>query len=281
MTYRFSNSYYVGLFQSGSVSESTKLRTSFPPLTHRSGFNELEDTFVLRTLIFYLLFYPWTLFCILLALPLSFISADLIHNWGIIWGRGCLVLAGLKLQIEGTENLPKQGPTIYVSNHQSNFDIPILFAGLPLQFRWMAKQELFRVPLFGLAMKRSGYIPIDRSDRRKAMKSLNLAAAKIKAGTSVIIFPEGTRSADGRVQTFKKGALVIAAKAQVPVVPLAIRGSHQVQAKGRWRVNGYPLKLTIMPPLDTRGLKVKDVEQLTLDLHDQIASAVKGETHHA
>jgi 1-acyl-sn-glycerol-3-phosphate acyltransferase len=235
---------------------------------------------VLRTLIYYLLFYPWTLLAILLALPLSFISADLIHIFGIIWGRGCLVIAGLKLKVEGAENIPAHGPAIYVSNHQSNFDIPILYAGLPIQFRWMAKQELFRVPLFGLAMKRSGYIPIDRSNPRKAMHSLNLAAQKIKAGASVIIFPEGTRSPNGQVQTFKKGALVIAAKAQVPVVPVAIKGSYGVQPKDRWQVMSSPLTLTIFPAISTKNLKIREVEQLTHDLHDKIASAVKGEQSH-
>lgn len=236
---------------------------------------------MLRTLIYYLLFYPWTLIAILLALPLSFISADLIHIFGIIWGRGCLVIAGLRLKVEGAENIPAHGPAIYVSNHQSNFDIPILYAGLPIQFRWMAKQELFRVPLFGLAMKRSGYIPIDRSNPRKAMHSLNLAAQKIKAGSSVIIFPEGTRSPNGQVQTFKKGALVIAAKAQVPIVPVAIQGSYAVQPKDRWRVMASPLTLTIFPAISAENLKVRDVEQLTLDLHDKIASTVeKGEQSH-
>lgn len=233
--------------------------------------------FVLRACLFYLLFYPWTLIVIFVALPLSFISPDLIHKCGIFWGRICLFLAGLKLEVKGRENIPHKGPVIYVSNHQSNFDIPIFYAGLAVQFRWMAKQELFRVPLFGLAMKRCGYIPIDRSDRRKAMHSLNLAAEKIKAGTSVILFPEGTRTPDGRVQEFKKGALVIAAKAGVPVVPVAISGSYQVQPKGHWTVHHSPLKVQIFPALKTEHLKVSDVEQLTQSIHDQIARAVEGE----
>lgn len=230
---------------------------------------------MLRTLIFYLLFYPWTLFLILVSLPLSFISADLIHDCGIFWGRSCLKLAGLKLQIKGRENIPEQGPVIYVSNHQSNFDIPILYAGLPVQFRWLAKKELFRIPFFGLAMKRSGYIPIDRSDRRKTMHSLNQAAQRIRSGTSVIVFPEGTRTTDGQVQPFKKGALVIAAKAQVPIVPLAIQGSYGVQPKGRWIVNAGRLTLTVCPAINTKGLKVRDIEQLTSDIHTRIATEVK------
>lgn len=236
---------------------------------------------MLRTLLFYILFYLWSLIAILLALPLSLLGADYIHSCAILWGRVCLKLAGLRLQIHGQQNIPAEGPAIYVSNHQSNFDIPILYAGLPIQFRWMAKQELFRVPFFGLAMKRCGYIPIDRSDRRKAMHSLNEAAQKINAGTSVIIFPEGTRTADGQVQEFKKGALIIAAKAQVPVIPVTITGSYQVQPKGSWLVKKKPLKLTIFPAIATDNLKVSDVEELTRTIHRQIAEAVQGETEHA
>jgi len=236
---------------------------------------------VLRALIFYFLFCLWTLIAIFIALPLSLVSADRIHSFAIFWGRICLKLAGLKLQVEGTENISTHGPAIYVSNHQSNFDIPIFYAGLPIQFRWLAKQELFRVPLFGLAMKRCGYIAIDRSDRRKAMHSLNEAAHKIKSGTSVIIFPEGTRTDDGQVQPFKKGALVIAAKAQVPIIPVAITGSYQVQPKGTWLVGRAALKLTFFQPVATENLRVSDVEQLTENIHTQIAGAVKGEAQYA
>ncbi|MCW8860269.1 MAG: 1-acyl-sn-glycerol-3-phosphate acyltransferase [Deltaproteobacteria bacterium] len=236
---------------------------------------------MLRTLLFYFLFFLWSVIIILLALPLSLISADRIHSCAILWGRTCLLFAGLKLQVNGAENIPATGPAIYVSNHQSNFDIPILYAGLPIQFRWMAKQELFRVPFFGLAMKRCGYIAIDRSDRHKALHSLNLAAQKIKAGTSVVIFPEGTRTPDGKVQEFKKGALLIAAKAEVPVIPVAINGSYQVQPKGQWAVGSGPLTLTIFPPLATRNLKVSEVGQLTRKVHDQIAGTLEGETQHA
>lgn len=236
---------------------------------------------MLRSLLFYLLFYPWTLIAILLALPLSLSGPHAIHRFGILWGRSCLMLAGLKLRVQGTEHIPGNTPAIYVANHQSNFDIPILYAGLPLQFRWMAKQELFRFPLFGLAMKRSGYIPIDRSNRRKAMHSLNLAAEKIRAGTSVIIFPEGTRTPDGRLQEFKQGALLIAAKAGVPVVPVAIHGSFRIQPKGSWRVKSGPLKLVIMPPLQCSGHTPAAIRELTGKVHAQIAANLEGDLQNA
>nr|WP_224747038.1 lysophospholipid acyltransferase family protein [Pelovirga terrestris] len=184
-------------------------------------------------------------------------------------------MAGLKLKVTGSENLTGDGPAIYVSNHQSNFDIPLLYAGLPIQFRWMAKQELFNIPLFGLAMKSSGYIPIDRSNRKEAMRSLTAAARRIRDGVSVIIFPEGTRSADGTLQPFKKGALLLAAKAGVPIVPMAIHGSHQVQPKGSLRINPTPLLLTIMPPITTTGLKMSHIDELTDQVHERIARCLE------
>jgi len=230
---------------------------------------------VLRTLFFYLVFYPWTVIALSIGVCLSLFGQNVVHRWGILWGRSCLWLAGLKLKVTGSENLTGDGPAIYVSNHQSNFDIPLLYAGLPIQFRWMAKQELFNIPLFGLAMKSSGYIPIDRSNRKEAMRSLTAAARRIRAGVSVIIFPEGTRSADGTLQPFKKGALLLAAKAGVPIVPMAIHGSHQVQPKGSLRINPTPLQLTIMSPIATDGLKMSHIDQLTDQVHDQIAHCLE------
>ena len=232
---------------------------------------------MLRTIFFYAIFYPWTVLALTIAVCLAPFGENIVHRWGILWGRSCLRLAGLKLKVTGSENLTVDGPAIYVSNHQSNFDIPLLYAGLPIQFRWMAKQELFRIPLFGAAMKRSGYIPIDRSNRKKAMRSLTTAARRIRDGVSVIVFPEGTRSVDGTLQPFKKGALLLAAKAGVPVIPMAIHGSHQVQPKGSLRITPTPLQLVIMPPIATAGLKMTHIDKLAEQVHDQIARCLKSD----
>lgn len=234
---------------------------------------------MLRTIFFYIVFYPWTLIAVIIAISLSLFGRDLVHSCGIFWGRGCLWLAGLKLQVKGTENLIVNGPAIYVCNHQSNVDIPLLYAGLPIQFRWMAKKELFHIPLFGFAMKRGGYIPIDRSNRKQAMRSLTAAARRIQDGVSVIIFPEGTRTTDGKLQPFKKGALLLAAKARVPIIPMAIQGSYQVQPKGSMRINPAPLKLTILPPVTTADLKSAQIDELTDQVHDQIARCLKSDNH--
>lgn len=231
---------------------------------------------MLRTLIFYLTFYPWTLFVLLTALPISLLGENLVHRWGIIWGRSALLLAGLKVTVHGSEHIPQDHSAVYIVNHQSNFDIPILYAGLPLQFRWMAKKELFDVPLFGLAMRRCGYIPIDRSDRRKTMHSMNEAAQQIRDGASVIIFPEGTRTSDGHLQDFKKGGFLIAVKAQVPVIPVAIKGSFKVMSKNSLRINSGAIEMEIFPALDTAGLKNADIETLMAKVRQSIAAKLEG-----
>lgn len=233
---------------------------------------------VLRTFVFYLFFFPWTLIATCLALLISPFGPERMHFVIRFWGRSCLFLAGLKVQIQGIKNIPFTSSAIYVSNHQSNFDIPIIYAGLPIQFRWMAKQEMFRIPLFGLAMKLAGLIPIDRSNRRTTMHSIIAAAQRIKEGASVVIFPEGTRTPDGQLQEFKKGALLIAAKAQAPVVPIVIHGSYQLQPKDRWKINSGLLKMEILPPIGTDGLKSRDIDILTNKVHDQIANRLQGET---
>lgn len=231
---------------------------------------------MLRTLFFSLTFYPWTLFVLLLALPISLLGENLVHRWGILWGRSALLLAGLPIKVTGSEHIPQNRSAVYIVNHQSNFDIPILYAGLPLQFRWMAKQELFNIPLFGLAMRRCGYIPIDRSDRRKAMLSIKDAAKQIRDGASVIVFPEGTRTADGHLQEFKKGGFLIAVKAQVPIVPVAITGSYAVLSKGKLLINKGAIEMEIFPPIETSGLKNSAIDELLNRVRQPIADKQEG-----
>ena len=195
---------------------------------------------------------PWTLFVILTGVPVSFLSPDYLHTYARFWARVGLLLAGVRLTVEGREHLPT-GAVVYMPNHQSNFDILALYAGLPVQFRWLAKEELFRIPLFGFAMRRTGYIPVNRSDRKKAIRSMAEAARRITEGTSVIVFPEGTRSFDGSLQPFKKGGVMLAIDAGAPIVPVAIRGSHEVMPKYSHWTRGGRIHVTIFPAVPTSG----------------------------
>lgn len=230
---------------------------------------------MLRTIIFFGTYIPFTGFCIVLAVIASIISgANLAHSLAIIWGKAALLLGGVNLDVEGTEHIPLDRPAIFMSNHQSNFDVPILFAQLPIQFRWLAKKELFDVPFFGFAMKRAGYIPVDRADRKKAIASMSDAADRIRQGTSVIIFPEGTRSLNGNLLPFKKGGFMLALDSGAPVVPVAISGSIDLMQKQSLFIKGGAVKLRFFPPIETAQLTTSDRDRLMDDVFSSIESIV-------
>lgn len=187
------------------------------------------------------------------------------------WGKTICRLANVRVRIEGLDRIEPKQIYIFAGNHASQFDIFAFQGYFPYDFRWIAKKELFSLPLFGQAMHQVGYIPIDRSHGRQAMKSLDDAAAKIAAGKSVLIFPEGTRSEDGRLKEFKAGAILLAIKAGVPIVPMGFNGSYQVLPKGKVLANGGEIVLRIGAPIATEGFKAKDKQQLALDLHQAVA----------
>lgn len=173
-------------------------------------------------------------------------------------------MAGVKLHVTGLENIPSGGPVVFASNHASQFDIPVLYLALGVQFRFLVKKELFSIPLFGTAMRRAGYIPIDRSGGRAAVLSLKKAAQRIKEGTSIVVFPEGTRSPDGRLQPFKAGGMQLAIQAGCPIVPVAISGSHEVLPKGSLTLKPGLITVAIGKPIDPNGSK-DDVTKKTWD----------------
>jgi 1-acyl-sn-glycerol-3-phosphate acyltransferase len=193
-----------------------------------------------------------------------------------LWARLSLALAGAKVRIQGTENLP-DGPAIFMSNHQSNFDILSLLASLPRRINWIAKKELFDIPVFGPSMRRGGYIPLDRSDGRKALKSMDNAARIIREGKSVVMFPEGTRSRDSQLLPFKRGGFLLALKAGVPVVPVSINGSGRVNPAGRTRIYRGTITITLHPPLtpDTTSTRTSAENALMEQVRNTIASALE------
>lgn len=156
---------------------------------------------------------------------------ETLHRMARLWARLHLGTAGIDVRINGLERLSSP-PYVFMCNHQSALDIYALLSTLPLSFAWIAKRQLFAIPIFGWAMKKAGYISIDRENAREALKAIEEAARRIRTGTNIIIFPEGTRSADGRLLPFKKGGFSLALRAMVPVVPLGIFGSSQLQPKG-------------------------------------------------
>ena len=166
---------------------------------------------------------------------------------------GILFVSRIRVSVQGLAQVDPLRSYIYMSNHQSNFDIPVLLAHLPVQFRWLAKEELFKIPIFSRAMRGAGYVRIDRFNRESAIASLKEAAAKMKNGVSIMIFPEGTRSRDGDIRPFKKGGFVMAVDTGVPIVPVIVQGTWPIMAKSSWRINTGEVSLLIEKPIDTTG----------------------------
>jgi len=176
-----------------------------------------------------------------------------LHKVARTWARVLLAVTNVQVRVVGKEHIAGETPYIFMSNHQSDFDIFIVLAHLPGQFRWIAKKELFRIPIFGRAMKNAGYIEIDRQHRQRALQNLAEASRKIREGKSVMSFPEGTRSKDGAIKPFKKGMFHLAMEAGVPIVPITIIGAAEIMPKRSLKINPGRITMVIDKPIDTSG----------------------------
>jgi 1-acyl-sn-glycerol-3-phosphate acyltransferase len=185
-----------------------------------------------------------------------------IHRIARIWAKILLLLSSTRVEVIGSENVLIGKPQIFMSNHQSDFDIFVILGFVPGQFRWIAKKELFKIPIFGSAMRNAGYIEIDRQNHEKAMKSLDIAAQKIREGKSVMTFPEGTRSKDGLIKPFKQGMFHLAIKAGVPIVPVTIIGAGAIMPSRSLRINPGKVTVVIDKPIDVTGYTVENRAQL-------------------
>jgi len=197
-----------------------------------------------------------------IALSLSASTAHAVHRVARAWGRSILRVSGVRVLVRGMGQIDPARAFIFMSNHQSNFDIPVLLGHLPVPFRWLAKAELFKIPIFGRAMRGAGYIPINRTDRPAAIESLRQAAGAVRRGVSVMIFPEGTRSLDGTLKPFKKGGFVMAIEAGVPIVPVALRGTFDIMPKNRLMIRPRDVMMVIGEPIATTGYSIHSKEAL-------------------
>jgi 1-acyl-sn-glycerol-3-phosphate acyltransferase len=197
-------------------------------------------------------------------------SGNLSHLSSRLWGKIQIWTTGTRVTVQGIENIDPVKSYILVSNHQSFFDIFSLLGYLPIQFRWIAKAELFRIPILGWGMSRTGYIPIERGSPKKAYRSMLQAAEKIRQGTSILIFPEGTRSPDGNLQPFKKGVFLLALKSQAPILPVTIRGTRSIMRKNDWHTYPGNVQIIISPPIETAGFSTAKEAELS----EQVRSAI-------
>lgn len=200
-------------------------------------------------------------------------SGRLMHFYtSVPWARVILRVCGIKVYVKGLDNVDSHEPGIYVANHQSYFDIFALLAYLPVDFRFILKQELMKIPLLGFTLRRAKYIAIDRDDPKKAVKGMNEAAEMVRNGGSVLIFPEGTRSIDGRLQPFKRGGFHLALKSGCALVPVAIINSRNIVPKGSLRINRGTFGMNIGKPIPVNGYKKRDMNQLMMRVREAIIS---------
>lgn len=192
----------------------------------------------------------------------AFLPQDFGHAVARFWSRLNLALSGVSASMDGEDRIRPNQPYIVMANHQSHYDVFALMGLLPLQIRWIIKMELRKIPLFGFACERVGYIFIDRGDHAKARESLKAAGERIRGGASVIFFPEGTRSADGKLRSFKKGGFVIALEAQVPILPVTVVGGKEVLPKGTLHILPGEMKVIVHEPIPVDGYTYETKERL-------------------
>jgi 1-acyl-sn-glycerol-3-phosphate acyltransferase len=193
------------------------------------------------------------------------------HGFARLWSRIILGTIGTPVTVEGLERIDTSKAHVYVVNHLSALDIPVLYGHLPFQFRILAKRELFRYPFMGWHLRRSGQIPVDLENPKKSIRSLNQAVEVMKNGMPMVIFPEGGRSKTGQLQPFMGGAFFAAIKAKVDVVPMALVGTYETLKMNTWHIKPRPVHLLVAEPIRTDGLSVRDTEALADQAREAIA----------
>jgi 1-acyl-sn-glycerol-3-phosphate acyltransferase len=187
-----------------------------------------------------------------------------------LWARAVLGTAGVRVEVSGAGNA-QHGPAIYAANHASALDIPILFGHLPVPFRVIHKRSLYLLPMVGAYLYLGGHIGIDRGKAFRARRSLERAAARIRSGTSVAVFPEGTRSGDEKVRLFKRGSFLLALNAGVPVVPVSLAGVMRVMPRGVLTLRPGRVSVRIHPAVATTGRDPAEAEAMAEEVRRIVA----------
>lgn len=188
------------------------------------------------------------------------------------WSASILWFCRITVRVEGLEHIDPERVQIFASNHSSHFDIFILSKVLPVKFGWVAKAILFKIPFMGWHMKLNGYISVDRSNREKAIQSMDEAAEKVKRGNRIMIFPEGTRSRTGELLPFKKGLFHLCVKTGVPIVPIYIKGSYGILRPDSLFIRPASVCVKVGPEMPTAGHSVDKLEKIMDELRNRIVA---------
>ena len=188
-----------------------------------------------------------------------------------IWSGGVLAASLVRVEVTYAPELEPGKSYVFLANHQSLFDIPVLIATAPGQIRMMAKRTLFQIPLFGWALKAGGFISIDRADRSTASQSFSSASARLREGTSMLLFPEGTRSLDDTLLPFQRGGFLLALKSGLPIVPVGVRGSRAIQRRGSFSIHPGTVAVTYGAPIDPSTYGLRRKKELIAEVRRRIA----------
>ena len=211
----------------------------------------------------------WVLFGILLTLFLA--GSKTIHFFcAVPWAKIILWGTGVQVEIRGLSNIDRQKTYIFIPNHLSFFDIFSLLASLSVDFKFILKKELMRIPVLSWSIKRAGYISIDRSSPAKARRTFKRAVDRIKSGTSLVMFAEGTRGYDGHLQPLKRGAFQLAIASGVPVVPVAIKGTKEIMPKGSFMIRKGSIVIQLEKPIET----INYTKQAMPDLIERVSGSI-------
>jgi len=222
----------------------------------------------------------WADYCVILLLGIFFDAVIWRGNRFMyrkaehFWAWSLMKLGGISLEINGGENLPGKETVVYMANHQSNLDWPIIFRTIPGQYLFLAKQELFDLPVFGTYMRLQGYIPIERTRIKKSFKTYQSIIDLIRRGNSIVIYPEGTRSRSEELQGFKTFSFSFLKEVKVRVVPVAIDGSVNIQKKGSKLINPGRVKVNILPPVDLSDIYHLDNKEFAIAASNRVRSAL-------
>jgi len=231
---------------------------------------------MIRSAILLLVIPLYTVVAGLFALPVAYLtrSPAILYYLARLGVRMGLSIAGVRVIAHGREKIPPQPHLTYMFNHASNLDGPVIFTQIPGEVKALGKKEMFKLPVLASVMRLAGFIPVDRSDRTAAIRSIERAAEAARGGASFFLAPEGTRSQNGELLPFKKGGFHLAVTAGVPIMPITIRGARELMPRGSFAVRPGVVEVFFHNPVPTRGLTRSDVPTLTAEVRTQIESAL-------
>jgi 1-acyl-sn-glycerol-3-phosphate acyltransferase len=215
---------------------------------------------------------------ILLIAPPAMLWAMITGNSRLIYrlARFCIRAAGwigrIKVAVQGQEKIVSGKAYVFLSNHQGNFDGPVLCHVIPRDWKALIKKEMMRLPVLSLVLKQVQFVPIERMNPKKAQEGIERGTQLLKEGKSFVAFPEGTRSRDGRLGEFKKGVFIMALKAQIPIMPVTILDSNKIQRPGEYRIRPGTIQVIFHDPISTEGMDLDDRNRLVQLTRDAIAS---------